>query len=440
MKKVICMLLAFVMLFSLVACGTAEAPKTEAPAAAPAEATPAEATPAEEAVDISGAKIEFATRLADPALTNLKQTLKNFEAETGVIVELTEYPSADYEAALKTRMAANELPDIFETHGWSRLRYGEYLYPVNDEPWYADQSDLAKGILQGEGDTAYALMLTASVLGVCCNQTAAEECGVDIYSINTYDDLEAAAKTIIDAGKVPFVTIRTAGDFTQWAGQWTSYSDAVSNDSAAQLDGTYDFESFRPMLKYMQNLLNMGAFWPDITTTTGEDVVNRLAGGKSVFRFANEASALNACNEVNSDNTYALIPFPSMGENASRYFAGGEGYAVGIWNETKELEAAKALLSYLAVHGGEFAEGISAISTIESADTLTSKLSIEAMEKFPEAVYVNMWDREYMPSGMWGVFGDAVNQFFNDYSDENIDTILAFLKTNYDEKYLAAQG
>ena len=38
---------------------------------------------------------------------------------------------------------------------------------------------------------------------------------------------------------------------------------------------------------------------------------------------------------------------------------------------------------------------------------------------------------------MWGVFGDAVNQFYADWSDENIESILSFLKTNYDEKYAA---
>lgn len=85
---------------------------------------------------LAGTSIEMATQLEGATLEALKETIAAFEAETGVDVVLTEYPRADYEAALKTRMAANELPDVFETHGWSRLRYSEYLMPVNDEPWY----------------------------------------------------------------------------------------------------------------------------------------------------------------------------------------------------------------------------------------------------------------------------------------------------------------
>lgn len=386
---------------------------------------------------IKGAKIEFATRQTGDTLERLRTVVANFEKESGVKVELTEYANDDYESALKTRMASGELPDVWETHGWSRLRYGEYLAPVNDEAWYANENDLAKGILTGDGDTAYALMLTTSVLGICVNVTAAEECGVDVYAIETYDDLTAACQKIVDAGKVPFVTNRSGGDFTHVGGQFTTYDDALVNDAKAQLDGTYDFESFRAEIKWFAELMDMGAFWPDVTTASDQDNTERFAKGESVFYFANGADFCRNAAEINSDNTYAVIAFPAIKEGAKKYMAGGEGYAVGAWKDGKNLAAAKALLAYLAEHGGEFVEGLSAISTVKSVDTPATRLSEEAMQKYADAVYVNMWDREYMPSGMWGVFGDAVNQFYADWSDENIESILAFLKTNYDEKYAA---
>ena len=234
-KRVCGLLLCAAMTFFLMAgCGTGDDPEGTASAAPSAGPSSAAGAPLE------GAKIEIATQLEGATLEALKTTVANFEEATGVEVTLTEYPRSDYEAAMKPRMAANELPDVFETHGWSRLRYSEYLMPVNGEPWYEDQSDLAKGILEGDGDTAYAIMLNAQVLGVFCNKTAAEEAGVDIYAIETLDDFTTACQKIIDAGKVPMVNHNSPGDLTHGAGVFTTYDDAISSDREAQLNGTWD--------------------------------------------------------------------------------------------------------------------------------------------------------------------------------------------------------
>lgn len=56
-------------------------------------------------------------------------------AETGVQVDLIT-PGSEGEAQLKTMMASNSLPDVWMTHGWSLLRYSEYLKVVNDQPWF----------------------------------------------------------------------------------------------------------------------------------------------------------------------------------------------------------------------------------------------------------------------------------------------------------------
>ena len=52
--------------------------------------------------------------------------------------------TTDYENLMKAKMAANDLPDVFMTHGWSLLRYSEYLYPLTDETWAENMSDTLK--------------------------------------------------------------------------------------------------------------------------------------------------------------------------------------------------------------------------------------------------------------------------------------------------------
>ena len=66
--------------------------------------------------DFSGKEIEIATYLTGDTLEAYKEVIAGFESETGVKVTLDEY-GEDYENTMKIRMASNDLPDVFETHG-----------------------------------------------------------------------------------------------------------------------------------------------------------------------------------------------------------------------------------------------------------------------------------------------------------------------------------
>ena len=69
----------------------------------------------------------------------LKAAVEAFEAESGYTVEFSA-PGETYEELMKTKMVANDLPDVFDTHGWSVDRYSEYLMPVNDLDFYSNIS------------------------------------------------------------------------------------------------------------------------------------------------------------------------------------------------------------------------------------------------------------------------------------------------------------
>ncbi len=447
MKRLTAFILCLAMIFALAACTAAPAAddgkKTETTDQTTTN-TPTEAEKPAEENSLAGKKIEMATRTSGKSNELLTALIAQFKEETGIEVVLTTYNADDYESALKTRMASNELPDVWETHGWSRLRYGEYLYPVNDEPWYANESDLAKGILTGDGDTAYALMLTTSVLGVVCNKTAAEAAGIDVYAINTLDDFTAACQTAVDAGLVPMVNHSSAGDLTHIAGVFTTYDDAIANDMAAQLDGTWDWEDFMLELHYFSNLIDMGAYWEDRSTMDSTADIERLATGKSLFYFANSSSYIAKLHDLNPDAEFVMIPFPAASETAKRYIAGGEGYAVGANKDSAELDAARAWLSFLSENGGELAQSYSGISCISTAprneDDYGASAGYDVLDKYTDVEFVNMWDREYMPSGMWGSFGEAAGMFYADNSEENLVAIKDFLHDNYLEKYAAAHG
>lgn len=447
MKKItrrISLLLCIAMVFTLVGCGNKKTSDSNTQTGNDKENNTT-STPAvkEEDSDFAGTSIEFATLREGDTLEILRSLVADFEAETGVDVVLTEYPKGDYEQTMKTRMASGELPDIWETHGWSRLRYGEYLAPLNDEPWYNDMTDMAKGILEGEGNTGYALLMTGQVLGIVCNKTVAAENGVDVDKINTFDDFVAACQTLIDHDIVPLVNRGTAGDLTHVAGLFTSYPDALSVDGEAQLNGTWDWESFMTELHWFADLFDMGAFWKDRTTMTSAEDIERMASGKSVFFLANSTNYATSVVELNPENEYCIIPFPTIKEGAERYVFGGEGFALGMWNETKEEAACKVFLSYMAENGAPMVEafgGIPGMKTYTVKESPAVNFVKTLFSLYPDAVYLNMWDREYMPSGMWPVFGEAAGMLYADHSQANLEAIIKLLKDNYIEKYAAAQS
>lgn len=432
MKKITALLLAVVMTLSLVACGgsstTAETPSTDS-------------SSSEETAGLAGTKLEIATQQEGDKLDRLKEVIADFEAETGIEVTLTTYSSSDYESVMKTRMASGELPDVWETHGWSRLRYGEYLYPVNDEPWYQYHTDAAKGVLEGDSDTGYALCLSTTVSGVICNKTLAEKLGIDVYAIKTFADLEEACQIAIDAGVVPFVNYNDAGDLASWAGLFTSYDDSLYHDGEAQLNGTYDWESYMSVLEWFAKMLDMGCFWEDRATMDNTDEAERMATGKSLFSICDGTGYAERAYNMNTDNEIVCIAAPAITEGSSQYIFVGENYAIGAWKDSKNLEGARAYLAYIAENGSPLCERAPGLTTIEgNPDTFGYISSMDCLEHYPDVTFVNLWDREYMPSGMWGVFGEAVGMLYADHSPENLVKIQSFLKDNYNEKYAAANG
>lgn len=59
----------------------------------------------------------------------------------------------------------------------------------------------------------------------------------------------------------------------------------------------------------------------------------------------------------------------------------------------------------------------------------------EMEEHFPDVFYDNLWDRKYMPNGMWSVFEVAAGMFCEDQSDEGKQAVIDYLKENYVDLY-----
>ncbi len=396
---------------------------------------------ASEAADFGGKTIEIATYLSGETLAAYKEVIAGFEGETGVTVTLDEYGD-DYESTMKTRMAANDLPDIFETHGWSLIRYKEYLTDLSGEAWAADLNKAALGVIQDTDGALYTLMTTGSCLGTAVNMDVCEAAGVDPWAIETWEDFNAACDKIKEAGYVPVANYFTsAGALANANGSWLSYEGEMFNDNEAMLNGTWDWENFRTILDYLQTWFDNGYLYEDCGTIKQADVIERCAKNECAFVVGIGTSFQAAVVAQNPDVTMGMIPICASQADGARFCGIGEGASFGIWKDTEEMEVCKAFLSYVAENADGINVAAGEISTLPSETTKSYGMNMmEEMEShYPEVFYDNLWDRKYMPSGMWGIFQNAAGMFCEDQSDDTKQEVIDYLKENYVDLYEAAQ-
>lgn len=391
---------------------------------------------------IAGQTIEIATYLTGDILNAYKELIAGFETASGVTVQLNEYGN-DYESTMKTRMASKELPDIFETHGWSLIRYKEYLTDLSDAPWADQLSAAAKGVICDTDGSFYVLMTTGTCLGTSVNMDVCEASGVDPWSIVTWADFDAACAKIKAAGYVPIANyFSSAGALANCAGSFVSYEGAMYECNEEILNGTWDWVEYQAYLDTIADYLNKGYFYDDCATFKQSDAIERTARGECAFILGIGTSFQAGVLSLNPDCHMGLIPTPASTPNGAQFCGIGEGASFGIWNGTKKRAACDAFLAYVVENSDGLNAAAGEISTLPSQTTKSAGMKMmEEMEShFPNVFYDNLWDRKYMPSGMWSIFGTGAGMFCEDHSPEGCAAVIEYLKENYVDLYEAAQA
>lgn len=126
-------------------------------------------------------KLDFITGMATGSvhLKTLQSITDAFEKENpGVKINLIP-SSQDFTQDIKVRLAARNAPDLWNTHGWSRDRYADFLEPLQNRSWAGKMKDLTKEAFMEDDGTFYALPLDIQVTGVLYNKDVLDKVGVD---------------------------------------------------------------------------------------------------------------------------------------------------------------------------------------------------------------------------------------------------------------------
>lgn len=349
-------------------------------------------------------EIEMQTNFGatDPSLEVLQRITDAYQDENpGVKIELV--PSTDtYEADIKVRLSSNDKPDIWATHGWSLLRYSEFLEPLDDQPWAKEFNEALAPAMKNDDDQFFALPIDTDVAGIVYNRTVLEDAGIDVQTLTDWDAFEAALKTLMDAGVVP---ISSSGKDSWFAGNITDFigsGDFGEESYEAFLDGTFDEEGYTRILDHIAKWQQEGWFNPDYSSATTDDLGRALAEGTTAFVFVQNYLVATALG-FNPDADLGYMPIPS--EEGEPFLVGGEGRAYGVAKDSPAKEQALDYLAYLAEpeNLSELASAVGSIPGLTNAESDLGVLtgSYEAFVEPGEIPLQPYFDRVYLPNGIW---------------------------------------
>lgn len=345
----------------------------------------------------------------DVTFTNIQALAAQFvKANPGVQIEVVNPP--DYENAMKTKMAANDLPDMFTTHGWSVVRYSEYLRVLNDRPWFGKLSPAIKPVVSDAKGNVYVLPMDIDMAGIAFNQDVLDEAGVDYTAIKTWADFEAACEKIKAKGKIAVAIGGSSGDdrwtvgnFFDWVAPSFLITNAKKNFQKELKDGTFDWKNWEPAAQLLVTFRDKGYLNPDYTQGTWQDVGKNIAAGKAAFGlFGNYV--IGEAKKYNPAGHYGFMAVPAAGADDTPSLITGERTAIGIWKDDKAMTLSLNFLDYLAqpasinlvAKGNAIPTGLAGAGYKTDAGDITPYFDkVASIRGFP------YFDRAFLPSGMW---------------------------------------
>lgn len=309
----------------------------------------------------------------------------------------------DYEGDMKVRMASGDLPDIWATHGWSLLRYSEFLEPLDEQPWADQLNPVLDSTMKNDDGQFFALPLTTDVAGILYNKTVLADLGIDPASLGSIDAFDKALKRVKDEGIVPISSSGKddwfAGNVADWLGSG-SFDEGQSEKLA---DGDFVADGFEALFGKIDEWAKAGYFNPDFSSATSDDIATALGQGKTAFVMIQNTLLVNAQQFV-PDAQLGFMPVPAINGDPE-YLIGGEGVALGAWRDGEHKEQALDFLAFLAEPDniGKFAGEDGNPAGLKDIDVDLGELSssYEAFFTPGKVRMVPYFDRAYLPNGMW---------------------------------------
>ncbi|NOV04353.1 extracellular solute-binding protein [Paenibacillus sp. LMG 31457] len=351
--------------------------------------------------------LTVATNIVGEPANVLQDIAKSFEQENPSIHVEFSAPGAEYENIMKIKMASNSLPDVFSTHGWSKIRYGNYLADLKDQPWVSQLDDNIKPAVTDAAGKVYALPIDQDKSGPVYNADILAQYGIAVPT--TIEELLKACEEIKtkSGGKVTPIHI---GGADSWPiGQFfdfmaSSYFISGNKNYAKELkDGSFDWKNFDQLPQLFLDMQKKGYLNKDVLTAKYDDSAKAFAEGKAAFGIYGPF-LIEEAKKTNPNVKGGLMPIQAAIAGDKVTFAGGEKTTWGVWKNSPNQEAAKKFVAYYAKP-----ENVAKVAKAQALPPGIKGVAIDAgsltkdFEKYKDVAVIPYFDREYLPNGMWDV-------------------------------------
>ena len=373
-----------------------------------------------------------------------KELAEKYTDETGVPVTVETAASGTYESTLKSEMAKDEAPTLFQVNGPVGLAsWKDYCYDLKDAA-IMDQLTSEDFILK-DGDAVQGIGYATESYGIIYNKKLLKEAGYTEDDIKGFDDLKTVCEDITKrSDELGFSAFTSAGmdGSSDWRFKthlanlpiyYEYQADGI--DSTDAIKGTY-LDNYRNIWDLYIN--NSTTDPKQLSTKTGDDAVAEFVTEKAVF-YQNGTWAYSDVAEVGDDNLGMLpIYIGADGEENQGLCTGTENY----WCVNKNAPEAdiNATLDFInwcvsddtgvkAMCGAKGAmpsgaDGMGFVIPFKKnleSDNLLVNIANNYVKDGKKPV---TWNFTTMPSEQWkNDLGSALTTYAADQSDANWDTV-----------------
>lgn len=371
------------------------------------------------------------------------KTVKIFQFKTEIVEGLNElkvefekeYPNikldiqtvgggADYAAALKTKFASDDAPDIFSNGGFAELdMWQDKIEDLSDQPWVKDLVPLAAEPMTKDGKV-YGMPMNLEGIGYVYNKDLFEKAGIT-ETPKTITELEEAAKKLQAAGITPF-----GNAYQEW---WLLGNQGIStafarqdnvdefikglNDGTQTIVGNEQFKNWSNLLKLT---VNYGQKNP-LTTDANTHLALFASGEVAMMQEGNWAQTL--IDNITPGMNIGMFPMP-IDDNAEA----NDKLTVGIPanlvvnKDSESKEEAKIFLNWLVTSdmGKEYIvkkwKFIPALTTIPATAEDIGQLGAD-VKTYVDANKVYGLQSSKFPDGVTQEFASVIQEFIADKTD-----------------------
>lgn len=361
--------------------------------------------------------LSVSTNAVGDQATILKSIADDFhKANPNITINFTA-PGSDYENVMKVKMASNQMPDVFATHGWAKARYGNYLADLKGESWASKINSSIKSFITDDSGKVYVLPMDMDVTGINYNVDILKQYNISVPK--TWDDFLAACETIKTKSSGSVTPIHIGGGDSWTQGQYFDFFapaaliTPATNYKSQLKDGSFNWRKFDVLPQNLLNLWKKGYLNKDYLTSKYEDSATQMAKGKVAFTFYGPSFESEVL-KVNANANIGMMPIPAMSSDDKPSFAGGEKTTWGVWKDSKNIDAAKKLVAFYASD-----ENIQKVCKSSGLPSGLSGITVDDgkltdyFNQYKDVPVYPYFDREYLPDGMWDVMtknaGDMIS-------------------------------